>query len=195
MKHLAISRKKRSDALPLLVHCFTSHCTTLALRGRGERGERGEMSFEESLKHGGFGEHAIWNMFSKMKTVRSVVDVRDDKVFQEKDVDFLVENMDRQFIWVEVKTDFVGHKSGNIVYELTTSGHTGCFEKTQAKYIVYYFPHAETAHLIDVKKLRNYIYEAQPNLIKMGDNAEGFLLPITDLQKQKVIVRTMKGVI
>lgn len=151
--------------------------------------------FAKDLKAGGGGEHAVWNMFVKMRTVRNVVDVRDDKTFQEKDIDFLVENLDRQFTSVEVKTDFKAHETGNIVYEVTTSGHMGCFEKTEAKYIAYYIPKSEEVHLIDVKKLRSYIHSIQPEPKNMGDNAMGFLLPIEDLKKNKVIVTTYEGVI
>ena len=153
------------------------------------------MMFANDLKAGGSGEHAVWNLFTKMQKVRNVVDVRDDKDFQEKDIDFLVENLDRQFTPIEVKTDFKAHETGNLVYEVTTSGHIGCFEKTQAKYIAYFIPKAEEVHLVDVKKLRSYIHSTQPEPRDMGDNAKGFLLPIEDLKKNKVIVTTYEGVI
>ena len=96
------------------------------------------MSCSDSLKNGGYGEHAVWNMFNKMPKVRSVVDVREDKMFQSLDIDFLVENIDRQFSTIEVKTDYKAHETGNIVYEVTTSGNIGCFEKTKAKYKAYF---------------------------------------------------------
>ena len=79
--------------------------------------------------------------------------------------------------------------------DVTTSGHMGCFEKTEAKYIAYYIPKSEEVHLIDVKKLRTYIHSIQPEPKNMGDNAMGFLLPIEDLKKNKVIVTTYEGVI
>lgn len=152
------------------------------------------MMFEESLKEGGYGEHAIWNLFIKQPWVRSVVDVRDDKEFQEKDIDFLVEDKNRQFTSIEVKTDFVAHKTGNIVYEVQTGRNVGCFEKTQAKYIMYYVPENREAHMINVVALRSYLQERRPEEKKMGDNATGFLLPIAELKDNGVIKRTYEGV-
>lgn len=150
--------------------------------------------FSESLAEGGYGEHAIWNLFIKQPWVKSVVDVRDDKEFQEKDIDFLVEDKNRQFTSVEVKTDFKAHETGNIVYEATTNHALGCFEKTQAKYIMYFIPGSKEAHMINVVDLRTYLHKVRPTEIKMGDNATGFLLPIDELKANKVIKRTYEGV-
>lgn len=150
--------------------------------------------FDDCLKTGGYGEHAVWNRLIKSKTVRSIVDVREDKAFQEKDIDFLIENLDRQFTPIEVKTDFQAHKTGNIVYEVSTSGNIGCFEKTEAKYIMYFIPESQQVHVLSVQALRKYIEDVKPKEIKMGDNATGFLLPIEDLRKHKVIKGTYEGV-
>ena len=150
--------------------------------------------FSESLQEGGYGEHAIWNLLMKQAWVRSVVDVRDDLEFQKKDIDFLVENLRRQFTSIEVKTDFKAHETGNLVYELSTSNNIGCFEKTQAKYIVYFVPELKEAYWINVKALRTYIHKVRPDERKMGDNATGFLLPISELKKHGVIEKTFEGV-
>ena len=150
--------------------------------------------FEQSLREGESGEHIVWNILSKSQDVRSIVDVRQDKVFQEMDIDFLVENSARQFTPIEVKTDFKAHDTGNIVYELSTSGHIGCFEKTKARYIYYYVPGDQVVYMIDVKAMRTYVHQSRPEEKNMGDNAAGFLLPIRDLIDAKVIKRTHKGV-
>lgn len=152
------------------------------------------MNFKESLKDGGVGEHVIWNLFIKMDNVRNVIDVRDDKFFQEADVDFLVEQTNRQFTWIEVKTDFKAHETGNICYELSTNGNMGCLEKSKAKYVVFYLPLAETAYLTDLRALRTYIYTLHPKVVRAGDNAECVLVKIDELIKEKIIVRTWKGV-
>lgn len=151
--------------------------------------------FDESLKYGGYGEHAVWNLFIKQSWVKDIVDVRDDPHFQEQDIDFLLENNKRHFCPIEVKTDFKAHETGNVVYEVTTSGNIGCFEKTKARWIAYFIPKKRVVHLIDVAALRTYIHDIQPEKRKMGDNATGFLLPIADLEKAKVIFKTYEGVI
>jgi hypothetical protein len=152
------------------------------------------MSFEQSLATGGYGEHAVWNILTNQPKVRVVVDVRKDKRFQEKDIDFLVENTDQQFTSIEVKTDFKAHETGNIVYEATTSGHIGCFEKTQADYIAYFVPKSKKIYMIHVKALRTYLHQIKPEPVKMGDNATGFLIPLKDLEDNKVIKMVYEGV-
>lgn len=150
--------------------------------------------FSESIRYGEFGEHAIWNLLNKMKRTRSVVDVRKDKNFQEQDIDFLVEDLDRQFTPVEVKTDYKAQETGNLVYELSTSGNIGCFEKTQARYIIYYLPRIETAYFVEVSKLREFVKATKPKVVKMGDYSKGYLLSIKDLADSKVIVDTITDV-
>ena len=150
--------------------------------------------FSESLKEGEMGEHVVWNILSKSTSVRSIVDVRQDKNFQEQDIDFLIENDKRQFTPIEVKTDFKAQDTGNIVYEVSTSGHIGCFEKTKAKYIYYYIPAKKVVYMIDVKAFRTYLQKARPEEMKMGDNATGCLIPIDDLIREKVIKHTYEGV-
>ena len=150
--------------------------------------------FSESLKEGESGEHLVWNILSKSKDVRSIVDVRQDKAFQEMDIDFLVEDGDRQFTPIEVKTDFKAQDTGNLVYEVQTSGHLGCFEKTQARFIYYYIPAQKVVYVIGVKAWRTYIHQVKPEERKMGDNATGFLLSIKELKEAKVIKKTYEGV-
>ena len=150
--------------------------------------------FDKDLKDGEIGEHVVWNLLQKSSKVRNIVDVRQDKVFQSQDIDFLIENFDRQFTPIEVKTDFKAHETGNIVYEISTSGHLGCFEKTKAAYIYYYIPASKIVYMIDVVALRTYIHQLRPEEKKMGDNATGFLLSIKDLLNAKVIKYTYKNV-
>lgn len=150
--------------------------------------------FSESLKEGESGEHVVWNLLQKSEKVRSVVDVRQDKKFQAQDIDFLIENINRQFTPIEVKTDFKAHETGNIAYELSTSGHLGCFEKTKATYIFYYIPASRVVHMIDVVAMRTYLHKVRPEERRMGDNATGFLIPIADLKRARVIKYTYEGV-
>ena len=152
------------------------------------------MSFEQSLKNGSYGEHAVWNVLIKRPNVKTILDVRDDKNFQSMDIDFLMQTTDLQVVPIEVKTDYQAQETGNIVYELTTSGNIGCFEKTQAWYVAYFVPKTKQVHMINVKALRKFIELNKPKEIRMGDNATGYLIPIANLIKAKVINHTYEGV-
>lgn len=148
---------------------------------------------ENDLQRGSLGECIAWDILIKSPKTRSVVDVRDDKKFQQYDVDFLWENSNRQFVWIEVKTDYKAHETGNIVYEVSTSGNIGCFEKTCAKYIMYYVVGNATMYYVNCERLKTYVKEHPLKEYRMGDNAIGYLIPISDLLDTDVILHEWKG--
>lgn len=145
------------------------------------------MNFADSLSMASIGEYAVWNYFNQLLTIKEIFDVRDDKKFQEMDVDFLVMDVKRQVTWVEVKTDYHSQDTGNFVYETSTSGNIGCFEKTKADVIAYYVPKSRNLYLLTVSALRTYVRTHELKKIRMGDNAEGYLLDIGDLERTNVI--------
>lgn len=150
---------------------------------------------EKELKIGLNGELIVWDKLMRFANVKAVVDVRDDKFFRDCDVDFLVEDVNRQFHWFEIKTDLFAHRSGNIAYEVYSSKTyktPGCFEKTKAEHIAYYVPGIQKTFLINVGLLRDYVHAINEPLIPMGDNALGHLIPIEELQKRRIIYKTLE---
>lgn len=143
--------------------------------------------FAADLADGAIGERAAWDKLQHMQGIRSVVDVRDDKFFQDNDVDFLVESYSRQFVWVEVKTDRQADRTGNIAYEVSTSGNEGCLKKTKAAVVFYYLPNTGKMYSIKMRNLRNYIVIHEPKLVNMGDASTGYLLSIKDLLEYGVM--------
>lgn len=109
------------------------------------------------------------------------------------DEDIKKGGMGEHTVW-NLLTDTEQNPNIRIVYELSTSGNIGCFEKTKAHIIAYYIPGNHQVHMISVKRLREYVSNAPLNKIHMGDNATGYLLPIEDLKKNKVIIKTFEGV-
>lgn len=143
-------------------------------------------NFNDSLVEGNIGEFVVWNFFTKLQGIRQVVDVRADKRFQEYDVDFLMEQNDRQYVWVEVKTDFYSDSTGNIVYETETLGKKGCFAKTKADYVAYYVAHSGCIYVINVSAIRKYIESHNPKEYTLCNKNKGYLLPIEELGKYGV---------
>lgn len=147
---------------------------------------------ERELHEGERGELVVWNLFIKSKGIRSVVDVRDDMRFREEDVDFLIEDAERQFTKIEVKTDSMAHRTGNFAYEVESSKtyHTkGCFEKTKADFIAYYVPGLNKIFLVNVGLLRDFVHGSKLKYVEMGDNAIGHLIPFEELEKRRIIHR------
>jgi hypothetical protein len=148
------------------------------------------MGFDQSLLDGTIGEYIVWNFFNDSTGVKEVIDVRCDKVFQMWDVDFLILDSKRQVSWIEVKTDFKAHETGNFVYEVASNRNfntIGCLEKTKAQIIACFVPVSANLYLISVAKLKKFVQSNNLNLVNMGDNAKGFLLPIAELERNGVI--------
>lgn len=117
----------------------------------------------------------------------SLIDASADGFFQNLDIDFLQERTDGAVIKYEVKTDTQAHRTGNIVWERTTSGHVGCLEKSQADYILYYLSETKTMLGFNPARVRKLTRTNRYRLTKMGDNATGWLLPIAELKEMGII--------
>lgn len=150
--------------------------------------------FEKSIKQGELGECVVWNWLSKQDWCTNVVDLRKAKKFQDLDIDFLVFCQNKDARLVEVKTDYLAHLTNNIVYETSTSGNEGCFNKTQADLIAYYLPSSEQLYLLDVNRLKNLVKSHNFDKVKMGDKSEGYLITIKELKENQIILHKSEGV-
>ena len=146
--------------------------------------------FEQDLKYAEIGEMVAWNLLSKNPSIVQVLDVRHEPKFQKMDVDFIAITHTKNYVFVEVKTDEKAHESGNIVYEISSNGNLGCFARTDADYVYYYVRQTGDCHLINVRALRDYIDMNRLEVKKMGDGAQGFLIPIKTLISKGIIVKT-----
>lgn len=118
--------------------------------------------FKESLKVGERGEAVILDYLEKSPNIKKIIDVRDSKIYQEVDVDLIVKMNTGNELKIEVKTDT--YTSGNIYYETVSAEETdsiGCFEKTQADYIFYFFMNLNTLYILEVDAYRNWFKEKQ----------------------------------
>lgn len=147
-------------------------------------------NFQQDLKIAEEGEEVAYSLLLKSPQNKAVLDVRKDPYFQELDIDFLAEKHSGIILKYEVKTDRQAHKTGNIVFEKTTSGNIGCLEKSHADYILYYLSETKIMYGFWLDDIRRYIKETNPKIINMGDAATGYLLSIFML-KNKNILKTV----
>lgn len=145
------------------------------------------MSFSEDLEFGKQGEAIARTILESSTKVKAIIDCSDDKFFQNQDIDYLVERTDGRVLKCEVKTDRMAHRTGNIAWEKTTCGHVGCLEKTSADIVFYYLQENEKMYIFIPSAIKKYIKRTQPNEIKMGDGATGYLLKIRDLLSERLI--------
>lgn len=149
------------------------------------------MPFAEDLHDGKKAEELVRFKLSQAGIFESIWDCSDDEYFQNKDIDILAQKSDGKIVKIEVKADRLAHKTQNLVWEQVTSGHIGCFAKTEADFIMYYTVGDGELYIFRPKEVRRYIERSHKKLISMGDNAEGYLLKINELLKEKLIRRLL----
>ena len=147
--------------------------------------------FQKDLNTGSIGEDIIFDFLQTRKMTKYVLDVRNDKFFQDIDIDFIQETINNNIIKIEVKTDTMAHRTGNLAYEHTSNKYyntIGCFEKTKSDYIFYYLTETNELYILSTIKLRNYVNSNKDNLreVRMGDNALGYLIKLNELIKYNI---------
>lgn len=147
-----------------------------------------------------FGKEGEKKIKAKLESYRSVVKVRDisnSKRGITDDIDFEVVYADGHTSTVEVKTDTMAHRTGNIAYEEFSHKNPGCFARTKADHIIYYIIETGEAYVLSPKNFRAFINEmkrdtAKANMLRvraarMGEGASGYLVPIRSILHTNVV--------
>lgn len=150
--------------------------------------------FQKDLNTGSIGEEVALNLLKNDSNTLSVIDVREEKLFQKLDVDFIQELIGGGFRMIEVKTDTQAHYTKNLAYEHTSNKYyntIGCFEKTKADYILYYLTETKEMYVIHTNSLRCYIHGNKNRFreVNMGDNALGYLVKLEELTQNNIAWR------
>ena len=148
--------------------------------------------FKKDLYTGELGEKRAYEYLTNLDFTQFVLDVRNDEFFQTLDVDFVHCDKEGDFRNIEVKTDTMAHRTGNLVYEHTSNKYyntIGCFEKTRADIMFYYLTETDEMYTLTMYELRKYVRENSKYLreVNMGDNALGFLIKIDDLKNKGIM--------
>ena len=143
--------------------------------------------FNSDVQVGNKGENIIYNYLINHPSTDSLIDVSNDKWFQQFDIDFIQIDGDGGVNKIEVKTDRLADKTGNMVYEYWSDRRTfsvGCFEKTQADYIFYYLINTKVLYIFNTQELREWVHKRKDKLWQtcMGDFALGYIIPLNDLK-------------
>ena len=124
-------------------------------------------NFNESINIGDYGEQIIKSYFETNPNVVDVIDVSQNKDYQNKDIDFLVKLKNGEYISVELKTDT--YDTGNIFYEaISNKEHNvlGCMIKSKAKCLFYYFIKTKELYIIDFKAYKKWVNENNQRFTK-----------------------------
>ena len=143
--------------------------------------------FNSDIQVGHKGESIIYDYLINHPSTFNVINVSDDVWFQQFDIDFLQVTTDYDVNKIEVKTDRMANRTGNMVYEVYSDRRNytkGCFEKTEADYIFYYLINTNILYIFNTYELRQWILEHQRELrlTEMGDFALGYVIPLNKLK-------------
>ena len=124
------------------------------------------MGFHSDNEIGNKGENIIFNYLLNHSSTINLIDVSKDKWFQQFDIDFL-QVTNNGINKIEVKTDKLADKTGNMVYEIWSDRRIyakGCFEKTEADYIFYYLINTKVLYIFNTQELRTWVNKHENEL-------------------------------
>lgn len=156
------------------------------------------MGFYADNEIGNKGENAIFNYLLNHLSTINLIDVSKDKWFQQFDIDFL-QVTNNGINKIEVKTDRLADKTGNMIYELWSDKRTytkGCFEKTEADYIFYYLINTNILYIFNTQELREWVFKHKNILekVNMGDYAIGYIIKLNDLKDIRIKIKLNRSI-
>jgi len=152
-------------------------------------------NFKDDIKVGEKGEKLFLSHINKFARQNKIEleDVSNEEEYQQMDIDFILVDKNKKYA-LEFKTDT--YDSGNMFYEEYSAIETrsaGCFHKTKANVILYYFIKTDTLYTIyNVDAFRDW-YEENINRFRhhkiknrLGKdkiyNAYGGLIPLKEME-------------
>ena len=114
--------------------------------------------FKTSNELGKIGEAIAKKYFDQSNKISSYLDVTEDDIYQEKDIDFILNMKNGKVITVEAKADKV--PSSNIFFETISNKEKntlGCMLKTEADYVFYYFLAYKELYILKRKQYVNWV--------------------------------------
>lgn len=141
--------------------------------------------FNKDLSFGKDGEYIIYKFLCKHESTLDLINVSDDKWFQNFDIDYL-QKTKNGINKIEIKTDRIAHRTGNIVYEFISNKYCnslGCFKKTEADFLFYYLYETKILYIFVIEELKEWVSQNKNKLkvVDMGDCAIGYLIKLKDL--------------
>ncbi len=136
--------------------------------------------FSIDLKSGQKGERHVANVLKKAFEAERVSTVGAGKGF-----DFRLIYNNGTIELVEVKTDFMASKTGNLFFEYSCNGKDSGLKSTEAQKWAILIPHLQEILVTCPKKLFGYLLASTHKELKGGDRkaVKGYIVPIDAVKK------------
>ena len=123
-------------------------------------------AFNEARRVEGRGMVEVLDFFGKRETVKTVLPIsftpsKTTSVLHKEYGDIYVERVDGVSFTVEVKTDEVGHKTGNFFLEEWSNTEPmthGWMHYCKAEYLAYYFIESKMLYVMDFNELKKWAF-------------------------------------
>jgi len=165
-------------------------------------------TFEEKNYFSKIGIKIVCKYLRSLKKTIDIKNVEDDPAYQKNGIDLIwVYNKGegKIMISIEVKTD--KYTTGNFWFETLSNealGTLGCFVKSKAKYLFYYFTEWDSMYIISLKKAQSWFKENMKRFreSKTTTNVDGKykhttvgrLVPIETMMKEVEGIKLVKEV-
>lgn len=151
-----------------------------------EIGDIGQKAFKELLIQKGNKEVSLAQFTEKlvMDEEGFFTDVSKTPEFYEPDIDVILCTAPRNYIRLEIKTDTLTFKTGNVFFETKLASHAGWGLRSKADYIIYYLPQSKVFYAINLLALREYVESKNFEEIvckNKEDYSEGKRIPLQPL--------------
>lgn len=144
-----------------------------------------QANFYNDLDRGKVGERIFANIVADKGY--EIFDLSNDKAYQKKGVDFRIRNENQQLL-IDVKTDYIMYKTGNIFLELQDGPRVGWAKKTIADLIFYIDYNSNMVYVLEwsscaakIDELRKVAFSNQD-----GISMVGALLPVDRLDELQI---------
>lgn len=115
-----------------------------------------------------------------------VIDVSDDREYQRRDIDFILESPNGQQTTLEVKNDLRSDQTGNVFIETYSANNysrkgAGWYYYCDATYLAFVQEKKGIAHIVAFAELQSYIDNNNPRQCR-SPFSEGYVIPIDKLK-------------
>ena len=150
-----------------------------------------QANFFNDLDRGKVGERILANIVANKGY--KISDLSDDRVYQKKGVDFRIKN-DSKDVLVDVKTDYLMYKTGNIFLEIQDGPRVGWAKKTAADLIFYIDYNSNTVYVLEWDSCADKIDELRTVSFNNQDGVHmvGALLPIDKLDELQITYQVLQ---
>lgn len=159
-------------------------------------------NFLGDLDYGKKGEERVKRHLQGYRNIAEVRDISNTKKGIDDDIDLELVYTDGHTSTLEIKTDSMAHRTGNIAYEEFSHKNPGCFARTKADHIYYLLQETGDVYILNPENFRKFIAEMKNDKEKakslrvrptrMGQGASGYLVPITSIVGTDVVECQLK---